>query len=176
MQKNNRHYRKERREYKIYTTKIMLLKSTTSEVSNDIYFVLYILCYVGWIGDLEIRVWPINRDGGWAGWLNSPHRSEYGIHFIERVKTLEGVTSGTSLLKWDVYLEKFWLHRVINVKTSIWWVYTCGCWSFHASGVQPPLAPPPVSAYDHYCLLTLHTLPRALPIPVQLPIDGAMCK
>jgi hypothetical protein len=41
------------------------------EVSNDIYFVVYNLYYVGQNDDLGARAGPIHRDGGSSRWGKS---------------------------------------------------------------------------------------------------------
>jgi hypothetical protein len=50
--------------FKFYNIKIILLESTTSEVSNDIYFEVYDLYYVDQNDDLGTRAGLIHRDGG----------------------------------------------------------------------------------------------------------------
>jgi hypothetical protein len=48
----------------IVQPKIISLESTIYKLSNDIYFVIYILYYYCQIYDLEIRASPMNRDEG----------------------------------------------------------------------------------------------------------------
>jgi hypothetical protein len=44
--------------------KIISLESTTFKVSDDIYFIVYNLYYVGQNDDLETRTGPIHQDEG----------------------------------------------------------------------------------------------------------------
>jgi hypothetical protein len=45
-------------------TKAIILDSTSSEVSSDIYFAVYVFYYVGQHDDPGIRTGPVHRDGG----------------------------------------------------------------------------------------------------------------
>jgi hypothetical protein len=50
--------------YKLYNTKIIPSETRKSKVSNDIFFIIYTLYYVVQINNLELRVGPLNRNGG----------------------------------------------------------------------------------------------------------------
>jgi hypothetical protein len=50
--------------YKLYNIKIISLETRRSKVSNDTIFIIYTLYYIVQIDNLELRVGPLNRNGG----------------------------------------------------------------------------------------------------------------
>jgi hypothetical protein len=67
--------------YKLYNTKIIPLETRICKVSNNILFVIYTLYYVVQINNLELRVGPLNRNGG------SMHDMSH-VRYTSRIKML----------------------------------------------------------------------------------------